>query len=104
MVTEMSHSLTVQIQNARDKLQGKHPSDILLAELAPKHSSTKHWAALQVSVWLAAVHIAWRLCKDCQHIFRKAQPTVIGTFLHGEHHLAPGPAASAGGVKGLSYA
>ena len=39
----------LQVQNARDKLQGKHPSDVLLAELAPKHSSTKHWAALQVS-------------------------------------------------------
>jgi hypothetical protein len=38
----------MQVQNARDKLQGKHPSDVLLAELAPKHSSTKHWAALQV--------------------------------------------------------
>ena len=39
----------LQVQNARDKLQGKHPSDVLLADLAPKHSSTKHWAALQVS-------------------------------------------------------
>lgn len=41
----------VQVQNARDKLQGRHPSEILIAELAPKHSSTKHWAALQVSLY-----------------------------------------------------
>lgn len=39
---------TLQVQTARDKLQGRHPSDILLAELAPKYSATPHWAALQV--------------------------------------------------------
>ena len=38
----------LQVQTARDKLQGRHPSDVLLAELAPKYSSTAHWAALQV--------------------------------------------------------
>ena len=38
----------LQVQTARDKLQGKHPSDVLLAELAPKYSSTAHWIALQV--------------------------------------------------------
>ena len=65
-VTQMCHFSTVQIQNARNKLQGKHPSEILLAELAPKHSSTKHWAALQVVFWLAALPIAWRLCKCWQ--------------------------------------
>ena len=38
----------LQLQTARDKLQGRHPSDILLAELAPKYSSTAYWTALQV--------------------------------------------------------
>ena len=38
----------LQVQTAREKLQGRHPSDVLLAELAPKYSSTAHWAALQV--------------------------------------------------------
>ena len=35
---------------ARHKLQGRHPVDILLAELAPKHSRAKYWKALQVRV------------------------------------------------------
>ncbi|EIE23209.1 kinase-like protein [Coccomyxa subellipsoidea C-169] len=34
--------------NAWHKLEGRHPSAILIAELTPKHSATKHWAALQV--------------------------------------------------------
>lgn len=38
----------LQVQNARHKLEGRHPSDILIAELTPKHSGSKHWAALQV--------------------------------------------------------
>ncbi len=40
--------LDAQVQNARHKLEGRHPSAILIAELTPKHSGTKHWAALQV--------------------------------------------------------
>ena len=68
----MRHFSTVQIQNARDKLQGKHPSEILLAELAPKHSSTKHWAALQVTLWLAALRVARRLYKGWQRLSEDA--------------------------------
>ena len=62
-MSEMCCFFIMQIQNARDKLQGKHPSDILLAELAPKHSSTKHWAALQVMPCFAALRVIRRLCK-----------------------------------------
>jgi hypothetical protein len=40
--------ICAQVQNARHKLDGRHPSAILIAELTPKHSGTKHWAALQV--------------------------------------------------------
>ena len=37
-----------QVEHVRHKLQGRHPADILLAELAPRHGSAKYWKALQV--------------------------------------------------------
>jgi hypothetical protein len=36
------------VEHARHKLQGRHPADILLAELAPRHGGAKYWKALQV--------------------------------------------------------
>ena len=41
---------TMQVDNARRKLAGEHPADIMLQELTAKHSNTAHWPALQAVV------------------------------------------------------
>jgi len=40
----------VQVDNARRKLTGEHPADIMLQELIAKHGGTTHWPALQTIV------------------------------------------------------
>ena len=40
----------VQVDNALQKLSGKHPADIMLLELSAKHENGAHWKALQAIV------------------------------------------------------
>ena len=40
----------VQVDNALQKLSGKHPADIMLLELTAKHANGAHWKALQAIV------------------------------------------------------
>ncbi|KAL3131372.1 hypothetical protein ABBQ38_007687 [Trebouxia sp. C0009 RCD-2024] len=42
--------INLKIDNALQKLSGKHPADIMLLELAAKHASSAHWKALQAIV------------------------------------------------------
>lgn len=43
-------SCGLQVDNARRKLSGEHPADVMLQELAAKHSHAAHWQALQAIV------------------------------------------------------
>lgn len=54
----MLHKLQslLQVDNARRKLAGDHPAQIMLQELTAKHSNTAHWQALQGIVKGDAVH------------------------------------------------
>lgn len=40
----------MQVDNALQKLSGKHPADIMLLELTAKHTNGAHWKALQAIV------------------------------------------------------
>ncbi|KAL3131384.1 hypothetical protein ABBQ38_007699 [Trebouxia sp. C0009 RCD-2024] len=42
--------IKLKINNALQKLSGKHPADIMLLEVAAKHAISAHWKALQAIV------------------------------------------------------
>lgn len=43
-----------QVDFARRRLAGDHPAELMIGELAARHSRKPHWAALQVSRALGA--------------------------------------------------
>ncbi|KAK9829312.1 hypothetical protein WJX72_005143 [[Myrmecia] bisecta] len=57
--------INLKVELVRQKLQGQHPSEVTIAELATKHGRKKHWPALQQVVRGDTAHNARaRIAKD----------------------------------------